>query len=65
MATPPRKSTSKIKSAVTWGKQQIVHPSYQTNDTRWLREISLRQLLAHVVNKVNPLRYSLERARTA
>ena len=55
----------KIKVAVTWGKQQIVHPSYQTYDTRWLREISPRQLFAHVVNEVNPLLYSLERARTA
>jgi hypothetical protein len=64
MATPPRKSTSKIKLAVTWGKQQIVHPSYQTYDTRWLREISLRQLLAHVVNKVNPLLYSLDNAES-
>ena len=55
---------SKIKVTVTWGKEQIVHPSYQTYGICWLREISLRQLLAHIVNKVNARIYSLDNART-
>ena len=64
MATPPRKLICKIKFAVTWGKQQIVHPSYQTYDIWWLWEISPRQLLAHVVNKVNTCLYSLDNAES-
>ena len=51
MAASPSTSTVKVKLSVMWGKQQIVHPSYKTYDTRWLRETTLRELLAHVVDK--------------
>jgi hypothetical protein len=65
MSTPPRKSMFKVKVAVAWCiKQQNVHPSYHTFDIYWLREISLRQLLAHVVNKVNARVYLLDNAES-
>jgi hypothetical protein len=44
----------KVKASVTWGKQHLVHPTYMTYDMCWLREITLRQLLAHVVKIVDP-----------
>jgi len=44
----------KVKVSVIWGKQQLVQPSYMTFDICWLREITLRQLLVHVVEKVDP-----------
>ena len=64
MSTPPRKSMCKIKVAVTWGKKEIVHPSYQTYYICWLRDISPRQLLVHVVNKVNARLYSSDNAES-
>ena len=35
------------------GKQQIVHPCYKTYDTKWLREMTLRQMLAHIVGNAS------------
>ena len=48
------RSMVKVKVSVTWGKQQLLPPSYMTYDICWLREITLRQLLAHVVETVDP-----------
>jgi len=42
----------KVKVSIR-GKEHIVHPSYKTFDTRWLRETTLRQLLAHVVGNLS------------
>jgi hypothetical protein len=42
-------SGGKIKVAVTWGNRQLVEPSYKSYEVTWLRETTLRQLLAHVV----------------
>ncbi len=64
MSTPPRKSMCQLKVAVTWGKHNIVHPSYQTYDICCLREIALRQLLARVANKVNARFCSLDNAES-
>ena len=65
MSTPPRKPMCKIQVAVTWGKQYIVHPSYQTTYyICWLREISPRRMLAPVVNKVNARLCSLDNAES-
>jgi hypothetical protein len=43
-----------VKMSVIWGKQNFVQLSYMTFDICWLREITLRQLLAHVVKEVDP-----------
>ena len=32
----------KVKVSVSWGKQELVHPSYKTYDITWLRETTLR-----------------------
>ena len=54
----------KVKVVVAWGHQPIGPPSYKTYDISWLRETSLRQLLEHVVNKVNARLYSLNNAES-
>ena len=43
----------KLKVSVKWGKQQIIEPSYQQYEVFWLRETTLRQLLIHIVSKVD------------
>ncbi len=37
-----------IKVAVTWDFMQLVEPSYESYEVAWLREKTMRQLLAHV-----------------
>jgi hypothetical protein len=54
----------KVKVSVSWGKQELVHPSYKTYDITWLRETALRQLLAHAVQKVNPQLSLISHAET-
>ena len=56
-------SREKIKVAVTWGNRQLVEPSYKSYDVAWLRETTLRQLLAHVVGLADT-RISLNDAET-
>jgi len=47
-----------------WDKQQIVHHSYKTYDTRWLRETTLWHLLTYVVgNACTDARMTLDNAK--
>ena len=57
------KAMEKINVAITWGNWQLVEPSYKSYDVAWLRETTLRQLLAHVVGLANT-RISLNDAET-
>jgi hypothetical protein len=45
----------KVKVFVLWEKQQIVYPCYKTYGTIWLREMTLRQMLAHIVGNAMTL----------
>ena len=56
-------SREKIKVAVTLGFRQLVEPSYKTYELAWLREITRRQLLAHLVGQADE-RLSLDNAKS-
>jgi len=52
----------KINVVVTWGfSRQFVEPSYKSYEVPWLREKTMRQLLAHVVGMADE-RLSLDNA---